>query len=107
MEFRLIPGVNGQRRIGRASTDAFWSQVDLAHPAGRLGVLFALIHAEHPYAIVSRLDGVARDERQHDVCCGRVAVRIAITAQLGGLAFLDQLFQPANATNARFPLREN
>ena len=107
MELRLIPSVNGQSRICWAGADTLGPQLDLAHPAGRLGVLFALIHAEHPYAIVSRLDGVARDERQHDVCCGRVAVRIAITAQLGGLAFLDQLFQPANATNARFPLREN
>lgn len=93
--------------LGRAGTDAFRPQVDLARPAGRLGVLFALIHAENPDAIVSRLDGVTRDEWQNDVCRRRVAVWIAVTPQLGGFAFLDQLFQPANATNARFPLREN
>ena len=107
MEIRLIPCVDGQCSISWAVANALRPQVHLAHPAGRLCILFALIHAEHPDAVVGRLDGISGNERQYDVCRGGVAIGIAVAAQLGGLAFFDELFQPANATNACLPLREN
>lgn len=50
---------------------------NLAHPAGRLGVFFALVGADNPDAILGRLDAAAVDQRQHVGGLGRVAVRIA------------------------------
>jgi len=107
MELRLIPSIDGQCRIGRAGADALRPQVHLAHPAGRLRISFPFIHAEHPDAVIGRLDGISSDERQHDVCRGGVAVRITVAAQLGSLAFFDhQLFQPASGRRvAQTPLQ--
>jgi len=81
--------------------------LNLAHPAGRLGVLLALVDAENPNTILGRQDAAAVDQRQHVARAGGVAVRVAPSGELSSLACFCQALNPADAVRARLPLRQD
>lgn len=51
-----------------------------------MGVFLAFIETENPDAIFGRLDAAALDQRQHIASAGGVAIRVATSGELDGLA---------------------
>lgn len=52
----------------------------------QLGVFLAFIETENSDAIFGRLDAAALDQRQHIASAGGVAIRVATSGELDGLA---------------------